>query len=270
MSIRYRTPSGGLATERTAGPDGGYLVVFPYTRGLQGTATIGTALSGGPIVTVRYRDGHTCSTADDHACQPVGYRAPPATRLAAAEVRAPIRVRVVPARPTATRATATQWCHATAGSRTDSRALGAHRLCWSPSASPHGCPSPTATPTTNSASATPSAPAAPSVGLEDPPMPTFVQVSASTCRTSTPSAAPDPSTGPSATCKPPGWQPRPSPAHHAPPPSSSAASPSTRPHPTSIHREVLVAPRSRRGRRRTGIREPGSVAAQLDQEATEN
>jgi hypothetical protein len=95
MSISYRTPSGGLATERTAGPDGGYLVVFPYTHGLQGTATIGTALSGGPIVTVRYRDGHTCSTADDHACQPVGYQAPPATRLAAAEVRAPIRVRTV-------------------------------------------------------------------------------------------------------------------------------------------------------------------------------
>ena len=43
VSVTYRASSGDLATERTAGPDGAYLVVLRYARGgLQGTATIGT------------------------------------------------------------------------------------------------------------------------------------------------------------------------------------------------------------------------------------
>jgi hypothetical protein len=99
VSVTYRAASGDLKTERTAGSDGAYLVVLPYVRGrLQGNATIGTGLSGGPIVSVRYRDGHTCSTAQDHTCPPVGYRAPRATHVTAAQVRAPISVRVVAAR----------------------------------------------------------------------------------------------------------------------------------------------------------------------------
>ena len=99
VSVTYRASSGGLATEPTAGPDGAYLVVLPYARGrLQGTATIATGLSGGPIVSVRYRDGHTCATADDHTCLPVGYRAPRVTHLTAAQVRSPIRTRVLAAR----------------------------------------------------------------------------------------------------------------------------------------------------------------------------
>jgi hypothetical protein len=59
VSITYRTASGGLATDRTAGPGGAYLVVLPYARGrLQGTMTVGTALSGGPIVTALPRRAH--------------------------------------------------------------------------------------------------------------------------------------------------------------------------------------------------------------------
>lgn len=99
VSVTYRTPSGHLAAEHTAGPDGAYLVVLSYAHGqLPGTATIGTSLSGGPIVNVSYRDGHTCSTAQNHTCQPVGYRAPRTTQLAASQVRAPISARVVAAR----------------------------------------------------------------------------------------------------------------------------------------------------------------------------
>ena len=99
VSVTYRASSGELATERTAGPDSAYLVVLPYIRGrLQGSATIGTGLSGGPIVSVRYRDGHTCATAHGHTCLPVGYRAPRAIHVTAAQIRAPIRTRVVAAR----------------------------------------------------------------------------------------------------------------------------------------------------------------------------
>jgi len=98
VSVSYRTPSGHIVAERTTGPNGAYLVVMPYThRLLQGTATIGTGLSGGAIVNVRYRDGHTCSPTDNHTCQPVGYRALRATRLAAGQVRAPVSARVVAA-----------------------------------------------------------------------------------------------------------------------------------------------------------------------------
>jgi hypothetical protein len=99
VSVTYRASSGALATEPAAGPDGAYLVVLRYARGrLQGTATIGTGLSGGPLVSVLYRDGHTCATSHGHTCLPVGYRSPRATHLTAAQVRAPISARVVAAR----------------------------------------------------------------------------------------------------------------------------------------------------------------------------
>lgn len=98
VSVTYRLSSGELATERTAGRDGAYLIVLPYTRGLQGTATIGTGLSGGPIVSVRYRDGQTCATAHEHTCLPVSYRAPRLGHVTAAQVRTPISARVVVAR----------------------------------------------------------------------------------------------------------------------------------------------------------------------------
>ena len=99
VSVTYRTSSGILATERTAGTDGAYLIVLPYARGhLQGNATIGTALSGGRVLGVRYRNGRTCATTDNHTCGPVGYHAPHATRLTPAQVRAPISAHVVVAR----------------------------------------------------------------------------------------------------------------------------------------------------------------------------
>jgi hypothetical protein len=67
VSVSYRAASGRLATVPTAGPDGAYLFVVSYVRGrLQGEATVGTGVSGGPIVGGRYRDGYTCATAGDH------------------------------------------------------------------------------------------------------------------------------------------------------------------------------------------------------------
>jgi hypothetical protein len=98
VSVTYRASSDDLAIERTAGRDGAYLIVVPYTRGLQGTATIGTGLAGGPIVSVRYRDGHECATAHNHTCLPVGYRALRLAHVTAARVRTPISARVVVAR----------------------------------------------------------------------------------------------------------------------------------------------------------------------------
>jgi hypothetical protein len=76
-SITYQPPSGSLRTERTAGSDGAYLLVFPLTfhtcqlyttgpsggygpcggGGSQGGASPGTI---GAIKTVTYRDGHVC------------------------------------------------------------------------------------------------------------------------------------------------------------------------------------------------------------------
>lgn len=97
-SVTYRTPSGRLAAVPTAGPDSAYLVVLPYIHGQLPGVTTGNGLSGGPIVNVSYRDGHTCSTVHNHTCQPIGYRARRVTRLAAGQVRAPISARVVAAR----------------------------------------------------------------------------------------------------------------------------------------------------------------------------
>lgn len=98
VSITYRSSSGSLMTEQTAGPDGAYLIVLPYAGGLQGNGSIGTGLSGRPFVSVSYRGGHTCSTAHGRTCQPVGYHPPGGTHLTAAKVRAPISAHVVPAR----------------------------------------------------------------------------------------------------------------------------------------------------------------------------
>jgi hypothetical protein len=95
VSVTYRGTSGHLTTKPTAGPSGAYLIVLPYTGGLQGTASIGNDLSGSPVLTVHYRDGYTCSTAHGHACQPIGYHATHATHLIAAQVRTPVSVRVV-------------------------------------------------------------------------------------------------------------------------------------------------------------------------------
>lgn len=98
-SVTYRTASGAVKTQRTVGPDGAYLIVLPYTHGPQGTATIGTGLSGPPFVAVHYRDGHTCTAVSaTTACQPVGHQAPSTSHLTDAQVRAPVSVRVARAR----------------------------------------------------------------------------------------------------------------------------------------------------------------------------
>ncbi len=97
-NVTYRTAAGRLRTEQTAGPDGAYLIVLPYTGGLQGNASVGVGLTGPPFVSVSYRNGSTCRTAPDHICQPVGYQPPYPTNLTDAAVRAAVTAHAVPAR----------------------------------------------------------------------------------------------------------------------------------------------------------------------------
>jgi hypothetical protein len=96
--ITYRDASGNLRTEDPAGPEGAYLIVLPYTSGLQGNASIGVAPAGGPLVSVSYRNGRVCRPTVTHACQPAGFHAPQPARVQASQVRSPISVRVVHAR----------------------------------------------------------------------------------------------------------------------------------------------------------------------------
>ena len=75
-SVTYRTPGGGLATQRTAGGVGEYLLVFPYnaatcyeyshsaTRSVScDSESMGSASPGEPgaITKITYRDGHSCT-----------------------------------------------------------------------------------------------------------------------------------------------------------------------------------------------------------------
>jgi hypothetical protein len=96
--ITYHDASGDLRTERPAGHYGAYLIVLPYTSGLQGNASIDAGPAGRPFVSVSYRNGRVCRPTVTHACQPAGYHAPKPGPLKASQVRTPISVRVVPAR----------------------------------------------------------------------------------------------------------------------------------------------------------------------------
>ena len=114
ISITYRTPDGRPAVEKTAGPDGAYLIVGPPTRdicrlfgppryryracGNGQTAT--TQLKSGVILSVHYRDAKTCRLPPptpsgdlDVSCPLIGY-APPPSHITPAEVATAIHVHV--------------------------------------------------------------------------------------------------------------------------------------------------------------------------------
>ncbi len=94
-SVTYTDVHGIIRTMRTEQPDGAYLVVLPYRGGLQGNASIGTGLSELPFLSVSYTGGYTCRVSQAHPCQPVGYHPAAAASLTAAQLRAPVDVRVV-------------------------------------------------------------------------------------------------------------------------------------------------------------------------------
>jgi hypothetical protein len=96
--LTYRDASGHLRHERPAGSDGAYLIVQPYTGGLQGNASIGVGPAGAPFVSVTYRNGRVCRPTIVHACQTAGYHPPQSAQVKASQVQAPIKVRVVRAR----------------------------------------------------------------------------------------------------------------------------------------------------------------------------
>jgi hypothetical protein len=124
--VTYRTASGALVTTPTAGSDGAYLVVLPHTTPACATTSVppgvrhrhpprricsaGQRVTGGPdveagaIVSVTYRDGHTCHTpppglvAQGPGCPPVGFVAPAEPRVNAAQLATPITIREIPAK----------------------------------------------------------------------------------------------------------------------------------------------------------------------------
>ncbi len=121
VSVTHLTASGALATTRTTGSQGAYLVVLPHATegclvpgashrfpaecevGFQGV-TGGPGVPAGAITAVTYRDGHVCHVPAPGAqgsmfqsCQPVGFVADHTTDLTGAKLAAPISVRELPA-----------------------------------------------------------------------------------------------------------------------------------------------------------------------------
>ncbi len=108
VSISYKTAAGQAVTERTAGPNGAYLIVGSPTpqacwsvefRGRvyhpcgNGGTSSASLQSYGVIRSVTYRDGRTCRPATEPSgCPPVGYTTAPARQFTSSEVRAPISV----------------------------------------------------------------------------------------------------------------------------------------------------------------------------------
>jgi hypothetical protein len=107
-SISYRTPAGQVVSERTAGPNGAYLIVGSPTAQVCSTKTIlghgfhscgngsfstPSLQSYGVIRSVTYRNGTTCTPATKRTgCPPVGFSTAPAPQFTSSEVRAPIKV----------------------------------------------------------------------------------------------------------------------------------------------------------------------------------
>jgi hypothetical protein len=110
-SITYRTPSGQLRTENTAGGVGAYLVVFRQTAsdcsdfagssgcgdgGAFGSATLSGYTS---VEKITYSHGKSCSDVPwGRACPPVGWVNPKGPKLTEADVATPITVKLVKAR----------------------------------------------------------------------------------------------------------------------------------------------------------------------------
>jgi hypothetical protein len=106
-SVTYRTPSGQLKTEKTAGGVGAYLIVFRQTASncsdFAGSAGCGdggafgsATLSGHTSVEkISYLDGKTCSDAIwGRSCPPVGWVNPKGPKLTTADVATPIKVKL--------------------------------------------------------------------------------------------------------------------------------------------------------------------------------
>jgi hypothetical protein len=104
-SISYTTPSGSVATQRTVGAEGAYLIVEDVPAGdcaRWGSLGCGEGAeyqtplqSYGVIRAVTYRNGHTCRMPTAASmCPAVGYAKPPEQHVTPAEVRAPIHVNV--------------------------------------------------------------------------------------------------------------------------------------------------------------------------------
>jgi hypothetical protein len=117
-SITYVGAHGRRLIERTRGPDGAYLVVRPLASGSCSLAvmrrlrascnydaqgeSIGPNLRSGEITAVSYRDGRVCHLPAPHGvyvalaqCPVVGYVAPRVPHVTAAQVKAPVSVRLL-------------------------------------------------------------------------------------------------------------------------------------------------------------------------------
>jgi hypothetical protein len=109
VSISYKTAAGKLATERTAGLNGAYLIVGAPTSQAcwsvdidgrvvhpcgNGSTSRPDLQSYGVIRSVTYRDRRTCRPATEPSgCPPVGYNTTPVQHFTASEVRTTISVR---------------------------------------------------------------------------------------------------------------------------------------------------------------------------------
>ncbi len=109
-SVVYKTPSGRLNTEHTAGGVGAYLVVFRQTASnchdFGGSTSCGNGGFGDAtlrgytsVEKVTYKNGKTCSDVPwGRDCPPVGWVNPKLPKLSAAQVSSPIKVSLVQAR----------------------------------------------------------------------------------------------------------------------------------------------------------------------------
>jgi hypothetical protein len=101
ISVSYRRADGTIATARTIGPDGAYLLVaadHSPTYGVTAAWDVNLDLlrapyPSQPIVSVTYRDGHTCTLDAAHpACRPIGAVLPKAP--SSSQVAAPVSARI--------------------------------------------------------------------------------------------------------------------------------------------------------------------------------
>lgn len=104
-AITYRAPNGKLHTESTTGRDGAYLLVFTldqhtctlYARGgpcgESYSESAASLAAPGPVKSILYRDGHSCTVTATKPCPAVGFVATDTKPITAAQAAAPITVR---------------------------------------------------------------------------------------------------------------------------------------------------------------------------------